>query len=236
MSLPHTVEAASEASEDLKAEGCHQTRSFSMVTQRIASLLNASSVATNVNVENSLPSFGRSEEPIYTTGEPQVLTDYDDSDFRQHWMPDSKCKDCYECHEKFTAFRRRHHCRICGQIFCSKCCKNEIPGRFFGYSGSLRLCNYCSNQVSVHMKKLGIASSKSIHNNNENIENRFLCEASRVFVITYVKVFKLPKYCPTGQTEANSDSSQSHSLCKSDEENDDIDEVFEMDVIFAVLS
>ncbi|XP_069033522.1 1-phosphatidylinositol 3-phosphate 5-kinase isoform X3 [Embiotoca jacksoni] len=66
-----------------------------------------------------------------------------DSDLKQYWMPDSQCKECYDCNEKFTTFRRRHHCRLCGQIFCSRCCNQEIPGKFMGYSGDLRACTYC---------------------------------------------------------------------------------------------
>lgn len=50
-------------------------------------------------------------------------------------MPDSVSKECYDCCEKFTTFRRRHHCRVCGQIFCSKCCYQEIPGKIMGCSG-----------------------------------------------------------------------------------------------------
>ncbi|CAF1329072.1 unnamed protein product, partial [Didymodactylos carnosus] len=28
---------------------------------------------------------------------------------RQYWIPDSAGKECYDCGEKFTPFRRRHH-------------------------------------------------------------------------------------------------------------------------------
>ncbi|XP_034021114.1 1-phosphatidylinositol 3-phosphate 5-kinase, partial [Thalassophryne amazonica] len=66
-----------------------------------------------------------------------------DSDLKQYWMPDSQCKECYDCNGKFTTFRRRHHCRLCGQIFCSRCCNQEIPGKFMGYTGDLRACTYC---------------------------------------------------------------------------------------------
>ena len=40
---------------------------------------------------------------------------------KSHWMPDQLCKHCYACEEKFTVFRRRHHCRLCGQVFCNSC-------------------------------------------------------------------------------------------------------------------
>jgi len=57
-------------------------------------------------------------------------------------MPDSVSKECYDCCEKFTTFRRRHHCRVCGQIFCSKCCYQEIPGKIMGCSGEIVII-YC---------------------------------------------------------------------------------------------
>lgn len=31
---------------------------------------------------------------------------------RDFWMSDEKVKECYDCKALFTAFRRRHHCRI----------------------------------------------------------------------------------------------------------------------------
>lgn len=34
------------------------------------------------------------------------------------WMPDKDCDYCFDCQKKFTTFRRKHHCRVCGQIFC----------------------------------------------------------------------------------------------------------------------
>ena len=54
---------------------------------------------------------------------------YSESEFKQFWMPDSVSKECYECSYKFTALRRRHHCRICGQIFCARCCHQQVPGK-----------------------------------------------------------------------------------------------------------
>eukprot|EP00842_Homolaphlyctis_polyrhiza_P002662 jgi/Hompol1/3397/HPOL_003221-RA len=31
-------------------------------------------------------------------------------------MRDEKVKECYDCKLTFTAFRRKHHCRICGRL------------------------------------------------------------------------------------------------------------------------
>ncbi|CAG0897941.1 unnamed protein product, partial [Cyprideis torosa] len=35
---------------------------------------------------------------------------------RSFWVSDANSKQCYECLERFTTFRRRHHCRACGQV------------------------------------------------------------------------------------------------------------------------
>lgn len=80
------------------------------------------------------------------------LQDYSDTELKQYWMPDSVSKECYECCEKFTTFRRRHHCRVCGQIFCSQCCGQQIPGKIFGCTGDLRVCTYCCKVVLSYLE------------------------------------------------------------------------------------
>ena len=32
-------------------------------------------------------------------------------------MDDETCKECYDCKSVFTAWRRKHHCRICGVYY-----------------------------------------------------------------------------------------------------------------------
>ncbi|CAI5455621.1 unnamed protein product [Caenorhabditis angaria] len=88
-------------------------------------------------------------------GQPD-LKNYNDSNFKQYWMPDSTGRECYQCEERFTTFRRRHHCRLCGQIFCSKCCNSHIDGASLGYMGELRLCDYCAKKVQRLAKEAEI--------------------------------------------------------------------------------
>ena len=57
---------------------------------------------------------------------------------RRYWMPDDLSLECAMCTSKFTSFRRRHHCRSCGQVFCSKCCSSFVPGRQMGYTERLK--------------------------------------------------------------------------------------------------
>ncbi|KNC87725.1 hypothetical protein SARC_00159, partial [Sphaeroforma arctica JP610] len=37
------------------------------------------------------------------------------------WELDDNVRACKECGESFTPFKRKHHCRACGKIFCNPC-------------------------------------------------------------------------------------------------------------------
>ncbi|KAJ5514609.1 Zinc finger FYVE/PHD-type [Penicillium fimorum] len=68
---------------------------------------------------------------------------------RDFWMRDENAKDCFHCGEPFTTFRRKHHCRTCGQIFDSKCTL-LISGARFGQPGSIRVCKPCEKMINAH--------------------------------------------------------------------------------------
>lgn len=61
---------------------------------------------------------------------------------KEYWMKDESAKECFTCGKTFNTFRRKHHCRICGQIFC-KNCTLIISGEKFGYGSNLRVCQNC---------------------------------------------------------------------------------------------
>jgi len=59
------------------------------------------------------------------------------------WVPDSDCLQCTNCGNPFTVFRRRHHCRNCGRLFCGRCSSNEMPIPELGYDTNVRVCDLC---------------------------------------------------------------------------------------------
>lgn len=90
-------------------------------------------------------------------------------------MPDSKSKECYECSMKFTTFRRKHHCRLCGQIFCSKCCNQVVPGKIINCSDDLKVCTHCSKKVLTHLKSSTINPDSDLQVLRDDLSNK-LCE------------------------------------------------------------
>ncbi|KAL3863867.1 hypothetical protein ACJMK2_005594 [Sinanodonta woodiana] len=59
------------------------------------------------------------------------------------WVPDEQSTTCTSCRAPFTVFRRRHHCRNCGKIFCARCSANAVPLPHYGHMKPVRVCNRC---------------------------------------------------------------------------------------------
>uniref|UniRef100_UPI00358F55FB LOW QUALITY PROTEIN: lateral signaling target protein 2 homolog n=1 Tax=Myxine glutinosa TaxID=7769 RepID=UPI00358F55FB len=59
------------------------------------------------------------------------------------WVPDEECNECAACCSPFTVIRRKHHCRNCGKIFCSRCSPHSAPLPRYGQSRPVRVCTHC---------------------------------------------------------------------------------------------
>ena len=64
-------------------------------------------------------------------------------------MKDESSKECFSCGKTFNTFRRKHHCRICGQIFCSSCTL-LIDGDRFGCHAKMRVCYNCYEHADTY--------------------------------------------------------------------------------------
>ena len=64
------------------------------------------------------------------------------------WKPDKDAKECSLCHAGFSMTTRKHHCRNCGECFCSKCCSNLATLPKFGIEREVRVCESCFIKVS----------------------------------------------------------------------------------------
>ena len=77
------------------------------------------------------------------------------------WTADERVTQCFQCRTDFSFLVRKHHCRVCGRIFCSDCSKFRIQVPSFvrhfiaSSNGSLdsdtkkRVCGSCFGSTIV---------------------------------------------------------------------------------------
>ncbi|XP_053115568.1 FYVE and coiled-coil domain-containing protein 1 isoform X2 [Hemicordylus capensis] len=76
----------------------------------------------------------------------------------QRWLGDAEVNCCLECKREFGWMSRRHHCRMCGRIFCYYCCNNYIMSKHTGKKE--RCCRNCFQKLSVSSADSGSNTSQ----------------------------------------------------------------------------
>ena len=68
-----------------------------------------------------------------------------------NWVPDSAAAACMapRCDATFSFFKRRHHCRRCGEIFCDSCSRSRVVIVDSGSDASHRVCDACHTSLVV---------------------------------------------------------------------------------------
>lgn len=73
------------------------------------------------------------------------------------WIQDKRTTMCQICTAEFTMTFRRHHCRSCGKVVCSKCSSNKAPLAYLQFRCE-RVCKQCFDhllkEVMNHDRKL----------------------------------------------------------------------------------
>jgi hypothetical protein len=59
------------------------------------------------------------------------------------WVFDSDVDCCMICGDDFTAFRRRHHCRVCGNLICGSCSTGTVRIKEINIDEKVRACDNC---------------------------------------------------------------------------------------------
>lgn len=74
------------------------------------------------------------------------------------WVPNSDRKACAVCLRGFY-FRRKHHCRTCGEVVCSSCALlRELEEPIFDIT-HLRVCSACMTSAGAKQQQALVASS-----------------------------------------------------------------------------
>jgi len=63
------------------------------------------------------------------------------------WVPDHAVSCCMRCRTQFWFGRRKHHCRNCGQLYCSECSDNLAPIPSEQLYHPVRICDDCFQKL-----------------------------------------------------------------------------------------
>lgn len=62
------------------------------------------------------------------------------------WKDDTEVTTCFSCSNSFSLTNRKHHCRNCGNIFCSDCSAKQAI--LEGYKKPQRVCDPCFGELA----------------------------------------------------------------------------------------
>lgn len=119
-------------------------------TPSIETISKSSGIAPLDTSFDRAPSRGSRNGSLQASGRDSVVPQFRSNLLsKEFWMRDENAKDCFHCGEPFSTFRRKHHCRTCGQIFDSKCTL-LISGTRFGQPGNIRVCKPCEAMINAN--------------------------------------------------------------------------------------
>uniref|UniRef100_A0A8C3URY6 phosphatidylinositol-3,5-bisphosphate 3-phosphatase n=1 Tax=Catharus ustulatus TaxID=91951 RepID=A0A8C3URY6_CATUS len=78
------------------------------------------------------------------------------------WLPDHLAAHCYGCDSAFWLASRKHHCRNCGNVFCSSCCNQKVPVPSQQLFEPSRVCKSCYSSLHPGSSSLDLELDKPI--------------------------------------------------------------------------
>ncbi|PKU30197.1 myotubularin-related protein 3 isoform x2 [Limosa lapponica baueri] len=78
------------------------------------------------------------------------------------WLPDHLAAHCYGCDSTFWLASRKHHCRNCGNVFCSSCCNQKVPVPSQQLFEPSRVCKSCYRSLHPGGSSLDLELDKPI--------------------------------------------------------------------------
>ena len=93
-------------------------------------------------------------------------SEYNDTEIKKKteivWTEDRAAIECMRCTTKFSLFRRRHHCRCCGQIFCDPCSKEVRIIPAISRWRALRCCEECASAIDLTQAEINEARRSTL--------------------------------------------------------------------------
>uniref|UniRef100_A0A9J8CPR6 FYVE and coiled-coil domain-containing protein 1 n=1 Tax=Cyprinus carpio carpio TaxID=630221 RepID=A0A9J8CPR6_CYPCA len=116
---------------------------------------------TKVNLEERLIELIRDKDALWQKSDALEFEQKLRAE-EQWWLVDKEATHCLGCQGQFTWWLRRHHCRLCGRIFCYYCSNNYVMTKT---SKKERCCQECYTQHNAVVERFTKAELNSLSEN-----------------------------------------------------------------------
>ncbi|GAA6016064.1 hypothetical protein JCM10207_004429 [Rhodosporidiobolus poonsookiae] len=113
--------STSEGFDDSGAARMGRRRRYSFQTTEGVRGLQLTRVGTAEDDTRSVVSVAMSQKARGTAAMESMRRMHGSVNSRRHWIADESVSECMSCQARFGFMKRKHHCRICGRIFCAAC-------------------------------------------------------------------------------------------------------------------
>ena len=99
-----------------------------------------------------LDGVGSISQQVSTSSSTATMTSWlTDQMAPTYWEANREAESCRECKSRFSVGESKHHCRVCGGIFCGACSSHFIPVPELGWGADpVRVCRQCYLKRETH--------------------------------------------------------------------------------------
>ena len=76
------------------------------------------------------------------------------------WRLDNDRVNCKGCRQPFSMWTRRHHCRLCGDIYCHSCCTLQDVACCYRQNLNIKTCQSCFTMYSERIHRFHALQSQ----------------------------------------------------------------------------
>ncbi len=92
---------------------------------------------------------------------------------KKEWVSDHDRTNCSLCVQTFGMLKRKHHCRVCGEVVCSTCTVFKVVNGTGDEGGKIRVCKAClgrstTTESSSNAQQAQLTTSNSFSNGKPN--------------------------------------------------------------------
>lgn len=150
-----TIEQSAHSSSHGSNESDESCNSMSSVSMDSTSTPNSASQA---GLQSTPASYSRQKSS-------QMVLDHRCFVSRDQWVDRSSRRSCSVCERDFGVWRKRHTCRMCGEVICSRCSVFRAVNLSV-VEGKCRICSCCSVSYRKKLEDLLVNSSSATATTN----------------------------------------------------------------------